>query len=201
MAGFDADTSTAGNAQITQIAVISVANNPNDISGLEVRSININGATYSRSASDSSSTYDQVSNTGLIVGPIVGIFCGLLLIAGIVYGYKTYYNKQRGRRLINDEPGDLESPRTNQSSHTYEMIPPTNSNENTLTRHLSTPTSDTTHLNINRAHTPLSNAPPPPTEQRVPSAAMSTTTLGDLAPIHSQPTTKPSATAHLIRFD
>jgi len=199
VASFDVDTSTSGNAQSAQAAVTSIASNPTDISGLEVKSININGQTYLKSASDSSSTYDQVSNTGLIVGCIVDLIGGTLLIVGIVYGYKTYYNKQRGRRLIHDEPDELESPRTNQSSHTYEMIPPTNSNDNTLTRHLSTPTSDTTNLNINRAHTPLQNAPP--TEQRAPSAAMSITTLGDLAPANSQPTAKPLATAHLIRFD
>ena len=189
MANFDVKTNDSGSARSTQSAVNTVSSDPSAIDGLEVSSINVNGKTYYSSASsssDSSGDYIQVSKTGLIVGLVVGIVGAVLLIAGSIFGYKKLYERQRGRRLINDEHY-LESPRVN-----YEM------NTNNLTRRLSSSTPDLANLNNNRVHSPLFNAS---SEQRLPSAPMSMTTLDKLKPVNQPHPTTSMPTVQLIKFD
>lgn len=192
--------STSGTARSTQVAVNQVVNNPSAINQLTVYSINVIDKTYYASSSDSSSSssYSQGSNIGLIVGLCVGLIGGALVIFGSIIGYRNHKKKQRGRRLINDGP-HVENPSSNQlKGNNVNPSAPYNNNDMRMTRRVSVTSPDLTSLNKDRLHSLLTNST---VETRVPSAAMSVTTLGDLAPFNQQFPSQSTPTAHLIRFD
>ncbi|CAF3664415.1 unnamed protein product [Rotaria sordida] len=85
-------------------AVDSIASDPNAISDLTASSININGKTYSTSASSSSSSDENSSSnrTALIITVVVGLVGSAIIIFGVYFGIKAYEKHQQRRRLINE---------------------------------------------------------------------------------------------------
>jgi hypothetical protein len=194
--------STAQAAQSAVVAIAAIQNNPSAINNLIAASINANGQTYSISSSSSSSStassyYNQASNsTALTIGLVVGLVGGALLLVGSIFGFKKYQKKQRGRRLINDEP-DIENSWSNRlvqnNENTTNLSKPT---DNDVKR---TPgVSDLPNFDPNRFHSPLPNNP---NEQRVPSAAMSITALDLTTTTNQQYPSNSMAPIELIKFD
>ncbi|CAF4773440.1 unnamed protein product [Rotaria sp. Silwood1] len=73
-------------------AVTSMLADPNAIPRLSLIMVNINGRSYSRSSSssnDAASNADNSNSNTLIVGLVVGLVGGLLLVIGVVWGYKA----------------------------------------------------------------------------------------------------------------
>ncbi|CAF4012065.1 unnamed protein product [Rotaria sp. Silwood2] len=77
--------------------VTSMLADPNAIPRLNLIMVNINGHSYSVSSSssndassnDSASNTDNSNNNTLIIGLVVGLVGGLLLVIGVVWGYKA----------------------------------------------------------------------------------------------------------------
>ncbi len=208
VAGFVATGNTSGNAAALGSGVSTITSNPNSINGLTVYSVNINGQTYyaatvsttTNTTTTTTSIYNQVNNTALIIGLVVGLVGAAILIVGSIFGYKKYKKTQRGQRLINDDP-DVEKARPNPVTQNNEnTINPSESanNDVKVTRRASVLTPDLPNFNNNRLHSPLSNNP---TEQRIPSAAMSVTMLDYTIPNNEQFSNKPMTPVELIKFD
>lgn len=198
IAYFGTTGASAGAAQNLASAVNSLTSNPTAVNGGTVRSVSVNGRVYY--ATNSPSSYNQVDNTSLIVGLVVGLVGATVLIVGSVIGYKQYQKRREGRRLVNDE-SELETSSVQHEPTRSEpplRIPRTaNSNANELInmQFLSPPSSV---INANRFDTPL---PTLPHEERVPSAAMSVTTLDVLTPYKPKPANKRMPAIELIKFD
>jgi len=196
--------STIQAPQNARVAIAAIQNNPSAINSLIATSINANGQTYSISSSSSStasSYYNQASNsTALTIGLVVGLVGGALLLVGSIFGFKKYQKKQRGRRLINDEP-DIENAWSNQlvqnNENTTNLSKPTD-NDVKRTPDVSNLTSDLPNFDPNRFHSPLPNNP---NEQRVPSAAMSITALDLTTTTNQQYPSNSMAPIELIKFD
>ena len=164
----------------------------NAISGLQVSSVNINGQSYSARSSSSSSldsSSDEGANVGLIVGLVVGLVSATAIIAALSYGYYRYQKQHKIRRLIDDPDAENElsdqaqwhERNTDQSSK--EAQPESNS------------ITDSPNSGNVRLHSPL----PKTSNERVPSAAISITTLDHMTPSGQQHLLIPPA--ELIKFD
>ncbi len=206
VAALSLGSTNSANGQAIGRAVAAIQANPSAIGSLQASFISIGGKTFyvssnAGSGSDSSSSSSgQSSNTGLIVGLVVGLVGGALLIAGSVFGYKKYQMKQRGRRLINDEP-DIENSSPNQfgqnNEHSTGPLKLANDDVNKA-RIQSVSSPHASNLDPNRLHSPLSNTT---NGQRVPSAAISVTMLDSLTPHNQHVPSKPMPAVELIRFD
>jgi len=140
------------------------------------------------------------SSVGLIVGLVLGLAGAAILIAGSIFGYGRYRIKQRSQRLINDEP-NLESPPLNrhqQNNKTPIDVVKSTDNDVRIIRRPSLSSPDLSNMNYNQIHAPL---PGSANERRVPSAAMSVTTLGELTQDNQQSSSKSMPVVELIRFD
>ncbi|CAF1015901.1 unnamed protein product [Rotaria sp. Silwood1] len=98
------------NADPTSLAsaLDSIASDPNAMSDLIAKSININGNTYSTSASSSDSTTETSSsnNKSLIIVIVVCVVVGsAIIIFSVYFGIRAYKKQYQRRRLI-DEPTD-----------------------------------------------------------------------------------------------
>ena len=195
---FGTTGASARSAQNLASGVNSLTSNPTAVNGGTVQSVSINGRVYY--ASDPSSSYNQVDNTALIVGLVVGLVCATGLIVGSIIGYKQYQKRRRDRRLVNDESDlDTSSVQNEASNSETPLRAPrtanTNAKESMHMQFLSPPSSV---INANRFDTPL---PTLPHEERVPSAAMSITTLDVVTPCKPKPANKRMPTIELIKFD
>lgn len=92
---FDVDASAEDIAQ----AVASLLENPENLPSLSLKSVNINGRTYSNPNDDTSSGGKETSasNIGLIVGLVVGLVVLVLIVAGIMFQrvYKKKFSRQK----------------------------------------------------------------------------------------------------------
>ncbi len=88
----------------------SISSNPNAMSGLAANSININGKTYSTSASSSDTNNGNLSSdyTASIIIIVVSLTVSALIIFGVYFGIRQYDKRHRQRCLI-DELSDQHS--------------------------------------------------------------------------------------------
>ncbi|CAF2963963.1 unnamed protein product [Rotaria sp. Silwood2] len=200
--------STSGAAQASSTGVNTMLTSQSAISGLTLTGISTGTRSYSASSGSSSSSSsgsgsdssnDGGSNIGLIVGLVVGLVGGAIVIAGSVFGYYQYQQKIKGQRLVNDVDEVISYP--NQSEQNNENTASSSksiNNGSNLTRRTSVTSPPLSNFNNNRVHSPLLNDT---NGQRVPSAAISITMLGNMTPNNEQVACKSMPAVELIKFD
>lgn len=83
-------------------AVETISNNPDTLSDMSVKSININGQTYSVASSKSDTTSQSSDTTAMIVIIVVGLV-GSVVIVLVAYLIIQYYDTRHVRQpLINE---------------------------------------------------------------------------------------------------
>src|SRR5262249_16049664 len=123
---------------------------------------------------------------------------GALLISGSVFGFKKCQQRRRGRRLINEEH-DLERLNPTPPVPKIEITTsPSKSNDDvTIIQHVSNSVPVMPTADNNRLTSPLSNS----SNERLPSAAMSITTMECVTPNAPQHITRPFPAVELIALE
>ena len=178
----------------------------NFLSGYSVTSVMIGGNSKSAvvdsssGSGSSSSSYSQTTNTGLIIGLVVGLCGGTILIVGSAIGIYRYKKNQKGRRLINEadeEENSAQGPSHYSNENTENQSRPVIADSHIVRRtSISSPSSLNT--DNNRLHTPF---PSDTNRDRIPSPAISITMLGHMTPNNQQMTGKSMPPIELIKFD
>lgn len=136
---------SGSNATSLSSAVETMSNNPNVLSDLEVKSININGQTYSTSKSTSDSTSQSSDTTAMIVIIVVGLVASILLILGVYFGMQYYESYHARERLIDENVEMKKSTRISSGRGGKNQVQPLNGDDDR-------PASDTVSVNMLNFH-------------------------------------------------
>jgi hypothetical protein len=208
---FSWSAASGGSAQRFSTGVNTlVGSGRNAITGYSVRSVTIGGVTRSASVgsssgssgsgSGSSSSYSQTTNTGLIIGLVVGLCGGTILIVGSAIGIYKYKQKQKGRRLINeaDEQENSAQGLSHYNNENTENQLRSVVNDSHIIRRTSVSSPSVLNTDNNRLHSPFPNDT---NKDRIPSPAISITMLGHMTPNNQQMPSKSMPAVELIKFD